>query len=260
MSTQTIGIVGSGNVGIHLARAFSSLPKNEVSLVARSDKNHQYLDRLDHLRILESIEELSEDLSFLILAVNDRGIKTLAQKLSFKNTLLLHTSGSVSIDDLSENRAANYGVIYPLQSFSLKRTLNYSEIPFLTEADTEENHNKIKNLVSDLGAKNVKVNSINRKKIHLSAVIVNNFVNHLYARGAEYLSSDKLPFELLLPLIRETTARLDDLEPSKLQTGPAVRYDVSVINEHLEMLSEEPELQELYRVISNSIVNLHKKV
>ena len=259
MNAYKIGIVGAGNVGIHLANAFSHVPENSVFLYARSEIDQRHIDKLPGVQFTDDILFTKEKPDVVILAVNDENIAELSKIFKDAEYLLLHTSGSISLDTLLKNKSNHCGILYPLQSFSLQRKLDYSQIPFLIESCNSEDLSRIHNLVSSIGAKWTEVNSEERKKIHVSAVIVNNFVNHLYTLGADYLNKNDLSFELLIPLINETTSKLADDEPAKLQTGPAKRGDLSVIKEHLNLLENHPQLRNLYKSFSDSISNFHRK-
>ena len=259
MEKVKIGIVGSGNVGVHLARAFSAKLKNKVYLYTHSDKNAQLIHGLFKVIPTNDILFTKEKPDYIILAVNDSSISELSKKYKDTEALLLHTSGGISIGELSKDKKIRCGVLYPLQSFSIQRKLTYSEIPFLIESNNKNDLALISDLISTIGANWTEVSSENRKKIHLSAVVVNNFVNHMYTQGGRYLENNELSFDLLLPLINETAARLSEDSPANFQTGPAIRADLSVIKEHLNLLDHDVELQGLYKHISDSIANFHKK-
>ena len=77
----------------------------------------------------------------------------------------------------------------------------------------------------------------------------------MYALAAELLEKYNLPFDVMLPLIDETARKVHELSPKVAQTGPAIRYDENVINNHLAMLSDDPGMQQLYELISRSIFN-----
>lgn len=259
MKRHKIGIVGAGNVGIHLAIAFSGNAENDVFLFSRSNIEKQFSDRLKGVTLVHDLSFTKEQAEIVLLAVSDQSIEGLSNEYKDSETLLLHTSGSISLDSIMRHKKDQCGVLYPLQSFSLRRNLEYSKIPFLIEASDSKNLSRIRNLVSSIDAQCTEVDSADRKKIHLSAVIVNNFVNHMYTLGSEYLTKNNLPFDLLFPLINETASRLADDVPAKLQTGPARRGDISVIQEHLKLLENHPQLHNLYKTFSDSIANFHRQ-
>lgn len=150
-------------------------------------------------------------------------------------------------------RLNRYGVFYPMQTFSKQRTVDFRQIPVFVESNSAADTQTLKDIASVLSEKVYEATSEQRKSLHLAAVFTCNFTNHMYALAAELLKKYQLPFEVMLPLIDETARKVHELEPCLAQTGPAIRYDENVINNHLQMLSDKPGMQELYRLISESI-------
>jgi predicted short-subunit dehydrogenase-like oxidoreductase (DUF2520 family) len=167
--------------------------------------------------------------------------------------LWVHTAGSVPIDVFQNSRAKRYGVLYPLQTFSINRKISFDHIPLFIEANQAEDEQLLEKIALSLSDKVIRLSSEKRKHLHLAAVFACNFTNHLYASAAKILEEQNLPWEVLLPLIEETAAKVKALHPKEAQTGPAVRYDTNIINKHLEMLKNDPDKQELYRLLSQSI-------
>ena len=149
-----------------------------------------------------------------------------------------------------------YGVLYPMQTFSKQREVDFGQIPCFVESNSEEDVQLLKDIASALSEKVYEASSEQRKSLHLAAVFTCNFTNHMYVLAAELLKKYGLPFEAMLPLIDETARKVHELEPLAAQTGPAVRYDENVIDEHLRMLADEPQMLELYREISENIHRL----
>ena len=161
------------------------------------------------------------------------------------------TCGSVSINVL-EQTSENYGALYPLQS--LRKELNYAPaIPFLIDGNNDLTRESVLNLASSISNSVITAKDATRLQYHLSAIIVSNFTNHLFALAKEYCKSNNTNFDLLLPLIEETVDRLHYYEPSAMQTGPAARGDDTVIQKHLQLLHDFPELKKVYEVMSKSI-------
>jgi predicted short-subunit dehydrogenase-like oxidoreductase (DUF2520 family) len=144
-------------------------------------------------------------------------------------------------------------VLYPLQTFSKKRKVSFQSIPLFIEARHSEDEALLTEIASTLSNKVMRLSSEKRKHLHLAAVFACNFANHLYAIASEILEQECLERDLLLPLIRETASKVEDLHPQEAQTGPAIRQDESGMEKHLEMLAGQPHLQELYRQLSASI-------
>lgn len=247
-----ITLVGAGNVAWHLGKAFSQ----------KGFAINRVLDRT-----ASSSKELAEELKaeysgipgdgiagsdVCLICISDDAIVSVINQLNPGTCLLMHTAGSVSLD-VFKDKAVNYGVLYPLQTFTRGRSLDYSRIPFLTEANTPENLNFINQLASAVSNRVTEADSNRRLYIHLAAIFASNFSNHMYAMAEKIALEYNMPFELLKPLIAETTAKAIDMSPHNAQTGPAARGNRSVIEKHLELLKDNPRLQEMYRVISDSI-------
>ena len=150
-----------------------------------------------------------------------------------------------------------YGVLYPLQTYSKSREISFRGIPLFIECHREEDKNCLEELARRLSGKVCELSSEKRRSLHLAAVFACNFTNHIYALAEEILAKEGLSRDYLFPLIDETAAKVHELPAREAQTGPAIRYDENIINKHLGMLADDPDVQTLYRLLSQSI---HKKV
>ena len=157
-----------------------------------------------------------------------------------------------------EGHAERYGVFYPMQTFSKQREVNFQEVPFFVEAKRPEDVELLKAVAATLSEKVYEASSEQRKSLHLAAVFICNFTNHMYALAADLLEKYNLPFDVMLPLIDETARKVHELAPRDAQTGPAVRYDENVMNNHLAMLVDSPALQGIYKLMSKSIHEHHQ--
>jgi predicted short-subunit dehydrogenase-like oxidoreductase (DUF2520 family) len=175
-----------------------------------------------------------------------------------ESRLIVHTAGSVPMNIL-EGFTNTYGVFYPLQTFPKSRKVDFADIPICIEANHPSTFLKLEKLGSRLSGSVNQINSEERRTLHLAAVFTNNFVNHFYSIGAEILQDKKLDFDLLKPLIRETAAKVQTLQPFDAQTGPAKRNDQSIINAQLKMLHNKPEFQKIYSFATESIFQLQQK-
>lgn len=238
---RKVTIVGTGNVACHLFKVLSSVKSRE-----------EWETVIVNSRTLEGLPELSD---LILISVKDDAIPEVALRLIGKGKTVAHTSGSVSIDVL-KGIAKEYGVFYPLQTFSKKRELNYKEIPFFIEGNDEQAFKTLRELASEISAEVFEADSQIRKKLHIAAVFACNFSNHLVSIADDLLHEEELDYKVLLPLLKETIGKLDSLPPREAQTGPAVRDDESVMTIHKEMLRERPELQTIYQLLSDSIRNL----
>jgi predicted short-subunit dehydrogenase-like oxidoreductase (DUF2520 family) len=246
-----IVILGGGNVAHHLTNALlQNSAANVVQVYNRS------LEKINCFKNNTSITNNLSDLKqadIYILAVSDNAISELSSALNLKNKLVVHTSGSMAMDELKS--VSNKGVFYLLQSFSKERKIDFSNVPVCIEAETEKDLLLLETLAKSLSKNCYRINSDQRKSLHIAAVFVNNFVNHLYHIGHEICEQNKVPFEILLPLILETANKISTLSPLEAQTGPAKRNDTKTIEKHKAMLTENQ--IEIYTLLTNSIYNTY---
>lgn len=245
----TIVFLGFGNVNFHLINTLYKHNKDSVIQVYnRSEINlNKELNKIPFTTDLSKIKEAD----LYIIGIPDDAIAAFSETLPLKNKLVVHTSGSVSMEALSKRNRK--GVFYPLQTFSKNREVNFNTIPICIEAKEEADLELLTNLGKSLSEKVVEIDSDERSKLHLAAVFVNNFVNHLYAIGDDILGNNELSFDLLHPLIEETASKVKTLSPSEVQTGPARRGDQKTIEKHLHLLKEGPE-SELYQQLTESLM------
>ena len=250
-----VSIIGSGNLAQHLIQAFQLNPSIElVQVVARNPKTVAHL--LDSNRIISDYTQLKEA-DLYIIAVSDDAIAEVSAALPFENRLVAHTSGSVSIDSLDPKN--HRAVFYPLQTFSKDKAVNFKTIPLCIEAENKKDVptlNLIANAISDAV---YDINSEQRKALHVAAVFVNNFVNHLYQIGNEICDANAIPFSILKPLIQETANKIATLSPKAAQTGPAKRNDISTIAAHQQFLTDENQAA-IYNLLTQSIQDNGKKL
>lgn len=243
-----IVILGTGNIGSHLVAAFENVSAIEVVQVYnRSEAG------LKELRFRGSkttqLDQLA-DADCYIIAVPDDVVAQISDNLPFENRFVVHTSGSVSLNELnSKNRK---GVFYPLQTFSKNRKVYFNDIPLCLEATNQKDLELLKTMARTISSAVFKIDSEKRKHLHLAAVFVCNFVNHLYHIGHEITENHQLPFSILIPLIKETTSKIERGAPMAMQTGPAKRNDTSTMKKHLDLL-DIPIQKELYKLLSQAI-------
>lgn len=248
-------LIGSGNVAQHLVSAFAKSDTVKVIQVfSRNKENATHL--LDSSKITNNLNHLFEA-DLYIISVSDNAIEEVSKQLSLENKLVVHTSGSVSIDTLNDKNRK--GVFYPLQTFSKSKEVNFKEIPICLEAQNESDYQLLEKVAKSISNKIYTINSNQRKALHVSAVFVNNFVNHLYTIGSNICNENDIPFEILQPLILETANKITLLSPNEAQTGPAKRNDTQTINTHLQFLTDENQ-KEIYKILTKSIIDNGKKL
>lgn len=243
-----ISFLGFGNVSQHLCKTLSDHKKIFVKQIYNRSKI-DISSNLIHIPFTTKLSELKEA-DVYIMAIPDDAITSFSETLPFKDRLVVHTSGGVAMEALSE--ANRKGVFYPLQSFSKNRFVNFANIPICVEAEMSSDLALLKKLGEVISKKVVEINSEKRTKLHLAAVFVNNFVNFMYDIGNNILDKNELSFDLLKPLIMETASKIETLSPKEAQTGPAMRLDKKTIEKHLHLLENGP-YKELYLQLTETI-------
>ncbi|MVO08127.1 DUF2520 domain-containing protein [Flavobacterium sp. TP390] len=248
-------VIGSGNVAQHLIKVF--LQTKEVSLVqAFARKTESLLHLLPKELITNNYKALLEADVYLI-SVTDNAIHEVSNLLPFKNKLVVHTSGTSNINVLStKNRN---GVFYPLQTFSKDKAVDFSSIPICLEAENTSDYDTLEFLAKTISNKVYSIDSVQRSTLHVAAVFVSNFVNHMYVIGNDICQKNKIPFEILQPLIQEVATKISVLTPKEAQTGPALRNDTQTIEKHLEFLKDS-NYQDIYQLLTQSIQHVAKEL
>jgi predicted short-subunit dehydrogenase-like oxidoreductase (DUF2520 family) len=250
-----ITIIGSGNVAQHLSDAFAKSNAVEIIQVfSRTQK--QISPLLDTSKITNDWNALVEA-DLYIIAVSDDAIADVSAQLPFENRLVVHTSGSVPLTSLdNKNRK---GVFYPLQTFTKGKEIDFRTIPFCLEAQLESDYALLEKAASAISESIHKIDSHQRKALHVAAVFVNNFTNYLYQLGNDICQENHVSFDILKPLILETAEKLLTLSPKDAQTGPAKRNDISTIEAHESFLSNKNQ-STIYKILTQSIQNHGKKL
>lgn len=246
-------IIGSGNVAQHLIKVMQTAVNiNLVQVFARNKNSVNHLFTED--KTTSDYNDIKEA-DVYIISVTDNVINEVSSQLPFKNKLVVHTSGSSELSVLdAKNRK---GVFYPLQTFSKDKEIDFTSIPLCLEAENDEDFKMLENLAQLISEKVFAISSEQRKSLHVAAVFVCNFVNHMYTIGNQICNENNLPFEILESLIIETAHKITSLKPEEAQTGPALRNDTKTINKHLEFL-QDSNYQELYKLLTQSIQNVKK--
>lgn len=250
-----LSIIGSGNVAQHLIQAFGKSPKIElVQVFARNPEAIEHLVPTDN--ITSNINEL-QAVDLTIISVSDDAIAEVSAQLPFENQLVVHTSGSVDMHTL--NNKNRRGVFYPLQTFSKSKEVDFKAVPICLEAESEDDFPLLVEVANTISNSISSVDSHQRKALHVAAVFVSNFTNHLYKIGHDICSENQLPFDILKPLIQETAHKILSLQPEDAQTGPAKRKDIQTINAHLNFLTDDNQ-KEIYKMLTKSIIDNGKKL
>lgn len=248
---KSIGFIGSGNVAGNISVKLLKQRFDIKFLYSKTKKNQKRLATKLNCLTLDSLDDIPL-VDLIFICVNDDQIESVSNKLAIQNnTIVIHCSGSVNREILKKNK--NNGVFYPFQSFNKNEEVNWGNIPILVEASNEENEKKLTQLAQRLSSKVEIADSNQRRVLHLSGVLINNFTNHLAVLSKEILVQNNLNPNLLNSLTRQTADNILSGNPELFQTGPAVRLDLNTINSHLELLKENENLKIIYRQLTQSI-------
>lgn len=250
-----IVFIGAGNLSTHLSKALQNAGFEIVQIYSRTKSSAIQLSEILQVPYTTDIENIKYDASLYFVSVSDDAIKDVLESLKQFEGLVVHTAGSVSIDVFS-TKFKNFGVFYPLQTFSKQRQIDFSNVPVFLEANSQENLQNLLTVAKSISYKVYTASSEERMKLHLSAVFGCNFVNYLYQLSTQIVNQAGFDFDVLSPLIYETAQKaISSGNPKKIQTGPAVRKDYKVIQKHLDYLSSESDLHKIYSLMSESIIN-----
>jgi predicted short-subunit dehydrogenase-like oxidoreductase (DUF2520 family) len=244
-------IIGSGNVATVLGHQFREAGHQVLQVFSRQPDHAARLAKELQCGYTSRWEELHRTADIYVAALSDDALRDLHNHLSLPGKLVLHTAGAVPKEILLDVSASS-GVLYPLQS--LRRELKpYPAIPLLIDANQESDRQQITDLARSISPQVSAADNSTRLKLHLAAVLVNNFTNHLYVLAEEYCRREGADFSLLLPLIRETAERLSRVAPGDVQTGPAIRGDEATLARHLELIDNYKDIKEVYTLMTQQI-------
>ena len=273
-----IVLIGAGNLATHLGKALHAAGHDMVQVFSRTMQSAETLASLLDAEPLTDIAQVRDDADVYIFSVKDSALVQLVAQLcrheadglgedgavnalrkakkGEHDRVFLHTAGSMPMS-VFKGMAQHYGVLYPMQTFSKQREVDFSIIPCFVEANDEFAQKQIEGLAREISGRVYQLSSEDRKYLHLSAVFACNFANHCYAISQELLEEHGIPFDVMLPLINETAAKVHEMKPKDAQTGPAVRYDENVIGKQSKLLENHPHFKKVYDSMSKSIHGLN---
>lgn len=273
-----IVLIGAGNLATHLGKALHAAGHDMLQVFSRTMQSAETLASLLDAEPLTDIAQVRDDADVYIFSVKDSALLQLVAQLCRHEAdglvedgavnalrkakkgeherVFLHTAGSMPLS-VFKGMAQHYGVLYPMQTFSKQREVDFSIIPCFVEANDEFAQKQIEGLAREISGRVYQLSSEDRKYLHLSAVFACNFANHCYAISQELLEEHGIPFDVMLPLINETAAKVHEMKPKDAQTGPAVRYDENVIGKQSKLLENHPHFKKVYDSMSKSIHGLN---
>ncbi len=250
---MNVVLLGSGNVATHFGKALVGAGHRVVQVFSRNLAHASLLAEALNADAIDHVSGIDTKSDIYIIAVKDDAIEEVALQLpAFLKGIVVHTAGSMDIHVFA-TRFQKYGVVYPVQTFSKSKTIDFSTIPIAVEASDDRVYTELEALTSGLSQCVFPCSSVQRLSLHVAAVFACNFTNHLYAVASDILQRHHLAFDLIRPLILETAEKVMDHEPRDVQTGPAIRRDESTIRKHLALLVSEPDLSELYASLSDRL-------
>lgn len=247
-------MIGSGRVATCMGPQLKAAGHTIACVYSRTMANARELADALGAPATDSLQSLPMADVYLTMLTDD-ALARLAPAIvkGRENALFLHTAGSIPMGIWKDAGAGRYGVLYAMQTFSKGAQIDWPQVPVFVEGSDAAELETVKTLASDLSGRVAELSSTGRKKLHVAAVFTCNFSNHMYAIADKLLATEGVPFRVMLPLVRETARKVETMSPQDAQTGPAVRGDRKVINEHLELLKDYPGYAALYRLISIDI-------
>ncbi len=260
--SERIVILGSGSVATTVGLALYESGHEILEVVSRNKKHAEDLGRkVQAKRMLNDFKKVTEYASLYIIAVSDDAITDVIGQLPAVNGVVVHTSGTVSSDALKD-KFEHWGVFYPLQTFTPGRILDFNKIPFLVTSDSIKTECFLTDLAASIGSAVYHLDDDARAHLHVAAVMINNFTNHLLVLAGDYIRQHHLPPHLFNSLVLETVKKSMDLGAENSQTGPAKRGDTQTIEKHLELIqsSDNATLLSLYEIFTKSIMEKYQDI
>ena len=252
VSSQKIVIIGAGNLATQLGSTLYQAGYSILQVYSPTKKSAATLAKKINATAINDLKKLDPSASLYIISIKDDAIAAFAKELKLTDQVVVHTSGTVDAAIL-KNSSENYGVFYPLQTFSKSKPVDFSNIPVCIESVNKATAKVLQRMAKSISNNVQEISGEQRKILHLSAVFACNFSNHMYTIAASILSHHRLSFDLLKPLIAETAEKIKLNDPAKMQTGPAIRKDVKTMQAHLKLLGRDNELKTIYKLVSEHI-------
>lgn len=249
-----VTLIGAGNLATQLGKSLKKAGVIISQVYSRTKESARTLGELLETEWVTDVTQVHDEADIYIFSVKDSVLCDLISEVckGRGDKLFLHTAGSMPMSCF-EGKALHYGVFYPMQTFSKAKDVCFENIPVFIEGDSAETAEVIRSLANKLSQRVIRLSSADRKYLHLAAVWACNFTNYCYTVASDILSEHDIPFDVMLPLINETTEKIQNICPKAAQTGPAVRGDKNVMSQQLELMSDREDLQELYKMLLKGI-------
>ena len=258
---MTINFIGSGNLAWHLSKTLQNAGNTIGQIVSNTMENASLLAEKLNCNYTNNFAE-TKKADLFIISVSDYALHDICNNKILKkiinNSPVVHTAGSINSNILNK-LSDNYGVFYPLQTFSKQKPISFKNIPICIEANNNKLLSNLQNIASKISDDVRLINSAQREIIHLSAVFACNFTNYMYSISEKILQEKDVNFDILLPLIKETYEKAITNSPTKVQTGPAKRNDKNIIQKHEHLLEKYPNFKDIYTLLSKNISDAGNK-
>jgi predicted short-subunit dehydrogenase-like oxidoreductase (DUF2520 family) len=256
-----LSFIGSGNLAWHLAPAFDNAGFVIAEVYSRNPRHAEDLtERLYQAEVKATLDFSTSASRAFIIAANDDAIEDIATEIVLPDeAFLIHTSGSQPLEILNYAAIENIGVFYPLQTFSKNKRVDFKTVPVFLESNNDETSKVMMTLARAISNDVKKIGSMERKALHVAAVFASNFANHMLTLSKDILQKNSLSFDLLKPLITETFNKSLANGPDRSQTGPAMRGDLEILDRHIEFLQDEKTVAEIYKIISQDILDRYQE-
>lgn len=247
-----IAIIGSGNIATFFATKFAACGHEIIQVISPTIEHAREFASQFNCDYKTSVNELNNETEVCVFAVKDDIIQSLLTQHNFNQKILIHTAGSIRLDQLS-NASPNTGCIWCMYSINKNYLPHRTNIPLIVNSSNEACLKIVTQLASCISTSIYSLTDEQKLKAHLAAVFANNFANHMFSIGQDILNEENIPFQLLVPLIENTVEKLNYSNPDKLQTGPAIRHDEDTIQKHLDQLKEYEDYRRIYQLLTASI-------
>ncbi|EFC73436.1 Rossmann-like and DUF2520 domain-containing protein [Prevotella melaninogenica] len=249
-----VTLIGAGNLATQLGKSLKKAGVIISQVYSRTEDSARTLGKLLEAEWLTDIKALRDEADIYIFSVKDSVLCELISEVckGRGDKLFLHTAGSMSMSCF-EGKVLRYGVFYPMQTFSKTKDVDFERVPVFIEGNSIETEDIIRSFANMLSKRVITLSSADRKYLHLAAVWACNFTNYCYTVASDILGEHGIPFDVMLPLINETTEKIQKISPKEAQTGPAVRGDRNVMSKQLELMNDKEDLQKLYKMLSKGI-------
>jgi predicted short-subunit dehydrogenase-like oxidoreductase (DUF2520 family) len=253
---KNITVIGTGNVALQFSKLFL---KNKFKIDGIYGRSNFSDSQIDNELYTDKVSNISKKSDLYLVAVSDDAYIELLKNIPLKNKFIVHTSGSL-VSEMLNSFSKRWGCLYPLQTIKKKQLIEWDNIPFFIEAS---NDNDLELLTNFCNANNLNYsvkNSNHRNQTHIAAVATNNFIYYLLSTIKEYCDKNKINFENLKPLMDQSLKNVLNFPAHQLQTGPAIRKDLKLIEKHIESLKSEKDLKEIYQLFSEKIIKKHHEL